>query len=155
MSEATLRAEIEFFLDAHHVLTLATLLDGEAHAASLFYARDGLDLFWTSDAETRHSQALDTHERVSASVAPDYRDFKVIRGLQIEGTAARLTAEPDLARARACMEARYAFLRDLAAGPPPLRAAYAKAGFYVLRPERIVFIDNTKGFGHKEVLVLS
>lgn len=154
MNDARLRAEIEYFLDAHHVLSLATIVAGAPHAASLFYARDGLDLYWTSDPATRHSQPLASAAAVSATIAPDYRDFKTIRGLQIDGTAAHLTEPDKIARARDCMEARYDFLRALAGGPPTLRAAYAKAAFYVLRPSRITFIDNTKGFGHKAILGL-
>ncbi len=133
-------------------MSLATLVDGEPHATSLFYARDGLELIWTSDANTRHSLAVAAPTRVSATVAPDYHDFKTIRGLNIEGVASRLADDAAIVRARRCMEARYAFLRELASGPPPLRAAYAKAAFYVLRPSRITFIDNTKGFGHKAIL---
>lgn len=151
---ASLRAEIEFFLDAHHVLSLATIVDGAPHATSLFYARDGLDLVWTSDPATRHSLVVDAPAGVSATIAPDYRDFRTIRGLQIDGRARRLSDESEAARARARMEARYDFLRALANGPPPLRAAYAKAAFYALQPSRITFIDNTKGFGHKAILEL-
>lgn len=150
----SLRAEIEFFLDAHHVMSVATLVAGAPHATSLFYARDGLDLVWTSDPATRHSQVLDMPARVAATIAPDYRDFKAIRGLHVEGEASLLGNELEAARARRCMEARYAFLRELAGGPPPLRVAYAKAAFYVLRPTRITFIDNTKRFGHKAILEL-
>jgi len=44
-----LAPHIEQFLDAHHVMTLATVGDVGAHAASLMYARSGFTLFWTSD----------------------------------------------------------------------------------------------------------
>ena len=36
-----------------------------------------------------------------------------------------------------------------------LRAAFERAGFYCLEPERITLIDNTQGFGHKETLDLA
>ena len=39
-----------------------------------------------------------------------------------------------------------------AAGPLKLRQAYARTGVYRLQPARIVLIDNSKGFGHKETL---
>jgi len=151
----TLAARIEAFLDAHHVMTLATQAGGAAHAASLMYAREGFALYWTSDPATRHSRELEASERVAATIAPDCADFRLIRGLQVAGRAARLTATADVARARSLMERRYAFLGELARGPEALRAAYAKAAFYVLRPERITLIDNTQGFGHKETLTLA
>ena len=52
------------------------------------------------------------------------------------------------------MIARYGFLAELAKGPAALRAAFEKAGFYCLDPARVTFIDNTRGFGHKETLEL-
>jgi uncharacterized protein YhbP (UPF0306 family) len=152
MSSETLEARITAFLDTHHVMTLATGAGGLAHAASLMYAREGFALYWTSDPATRHSRELEVDPRVAATIAPDYNDFRLIRGLQVAGRATRLEAEHDVARARALMAARYAFLAELAHGPEALRAAWAKAGFYVLRPERITLIDNTRGFGHKETL---
>lgn len=156
MAEDTLVARIEAFLDAHHVMTLATTgADGNPHAASLMYAREGFTLYWTSDPATRHSRELESDGRVAVTIAPDYTDFRVIRGLQVAGRAERLTAATEVARARSLMEKRYGFLAELAQGPEALRAAYAKAAFYALHPARITLIDNTRGFGNKETLELT
>lgn len=149
-----LAARIETFLDAHHVMTLATVGDAGAHAASLMYARACFTLQWTSDPQSRHSQHLERDARVTATVAPDYADFRVIRGLQIAGRARRLDGRA-AEEARAALVARYAFLAELAAGPPKLRAAFEKAAFYAVVPERITLIDNARGFGHKDTLVLA
>ncbi len=154
---AALRAEIEAFLEAQHTVTLATVSeDGAAHAASLLYARDGLALVWTSDPATRHSRHVERHlargVEVAATVAPDYADFRAIRGLQLHGRAAVIADPEGVAAARALMLARYSFLRELASGPPALRAAWEKAAFYRFAPRRIALIDNTRGFGHKAAL---
>jgi uncharacterized protein len=149
-----LAARIESFLDAHHVMTLATVGDAGAHAASLMYARAGFTLQWTSDPQSRHSQHLERDARVTATVAPDYADFRIIRGLQIAGRARRLDGSA-AEEARAALVARYAFLAELASGPPKLRAAFEKAAFYAVVPERITLIDNARGFGHKETLTLA
>ena len=148
-----LAARIEAFLDAHHVMTLATVGDTGAHAASLMYARKGFALYWTSDSQSRHSLHVEREARVTATIAPDYTDFRVIRGLQIAGRARRLD-ESEAGNARAALVGRYAFLAELASGPPALRAAFEKAAFYALVPERISLIDNARGFGHKETLTL-
>ena len=155
MNTANLSLEIEAFLAAHHVVSLATTDDdGGPHAACVMYALDGLRLYWMSDPESRHSRHIGARSRVTATVAPDYVDFREIRGLQVFGRARRLVDETELARARQRMLSRYAFLAELAGGPPALRAAFEKAGFYCLEPERITLIDNTKGFGHKDTLEL-
>jgi uncharacterized protein YhbP (UPF0306 family) len=149
----SLAERIEAFLDAHHVVTLATVSDAGAHAASLMYARAGFTLHWTSDPQSWHSQHLERDGRVTATIAPDYTDFRVIRGLQIAGRARRLDGR-EAEGARAALVARYAFLAELASGPPKLRSAFEQAAFYVLAPERITLIDNARGFGHKETLTL-
>lgn len=148
----SLRARIEAFLEAHHVMTLATVGESGAHAASLMYAHRGFTLCWTSDPAARHSAHLEREARVTATVAPDYTDFRAIRGLQIAGRARRLAATGDAAEARALLVRRYAFLAELASGPAALREAFARASFYELVPERITLIDNSRGFGHKETL---
>lgn len=148
----SLRLEIEAFLATHHTMTLATVDDeGGAHAASVLYAPDGLSLVWTSDTETRHSRHIAARSRVEATIAPDYDDFRKIRGLQIDGEARRLE---DAGTARALLMARYSFLAQLASAPVALLAAWRKAAFYRLTPSRITLIDNTRGFGHKATLLV-
>ncbi len=156
MDAQELKRGIEEFLAAHHVATLATATgEGTAHAASLMYAVDGLSLLWMSDPATRHSRHLEREPRVTATIAPDYADFRAIRGLQIAGSARRLRDVLEVERAKGLLRSRYAFLGQLSAGPldnAALREALDKAGFYRLEPERITLIDNSKEFGHKESL---
>jgi uncharacterized protein len=153
--EKDLSKRIEAFLAVHHVVSLATFSASGPHATSLFYACDGLALVWLSEQGTRHSLEIEADSRVAATVAPDYSDFAAIKGVQIDGTARRIVAADERARHLAQLEARYPFLGQLAAGPPALRQAYARTAVYRLQPARIVLIDNSKGFGHKETLELS
>lgn len=153
MDAQTLSREIEALLAAQHVMSLATAAgDGGVHAASLFYALDGLSLVWTSDPAARHSQHLDASPKVAATVAPDCADFHAVRGLQIAGSARRLQGAAEVEGASNAMRHRYPFLEQLASGPPALREAWARAGFYRLDPERITLIDNARGFGFKAAL---
>jgi uncharacterized protein YhbP (UPF0306 family) len=150
-----LSRRIGTFLAAHHVMSLATLGPNGPHATSLFYACDGLALLWVSDSDAQHSRAIAADPRVAATVAPDYSDFAAVRGVQVIGAACWIVAPEERMRHFAQLEARYAFLGQSATGSSKLREAYARAAVYRLRPARIVLIDNTKGFGHKETLVLS
>ena len=146
--------QIGAFLDTYHVMSLATQGAGGPHASNLFYARDGLALLWVSDPDRQHSREIEANPRVAATVAPDYTDYAVIRGVQMTGTARRIVAADERERAQAQLEARYGFLGQLASGPAKLREAYARIAVYRLQPARIVLIDNSKGFGHKETLEL-
>ena len=147
--------QISAFLAAHHVVSLATFGSSGPHATSLFYACDGLALVWVSEPDTQHSREIEADSRVAATVAPDYSDFTAIRGVQIAGAARRIAAADERMRHLAQLETRYSFLRQLAAGPLKLRQAYGRTAVYRLDPARIVLIDNTKGFGHKETLEIS
>ena len=155
MSELPLDKRIAEFLAAHHVVTLATGEDGAVHATSLMYALDGFSLIWMSDPKSRHSQEIERNPRVAATIAPDYTDFAAIRGLQIAGTAVRLTSAGDILHGTALMLGRYGFLRALVTGHESLRRAFNRGGFYRLQPETITLIDNTVKFGHKETLTIS
>jgi uncharacterized protein YhbP (UPF0306 family) len=150
-----LKRQIGAFLAAHHVMSLATFGSGGPHATSLFYACDGLAPVWVSEPDTQHSRDIEADPRVAATVAPDYSDFSAIQGVQISGAARRIEAADERIRHMAQLEARYPFLGQLAAGPLKLRQAYARTAVYRLQPARIVLIDNSKGFGHKETLELS
>jgi uncharacterized protein YhbP (UPF0306 family) len=147
--------QIGAFLAAHHVMSLATFGLNGPHATSLLYACDGLALVWVSEPDTQHSREIEADPRVAATVAPDYSDFVAIRGVQITGAARRVVAADERMRHLVQLEARYTFLGQLAAGPSKLREAYAQTAVYRLQPARLVLIDNTKGFGHKETLEIS
>jgi uncharacterized protein YhbP (UPF0306 family) len=144
--------QVGAFLAAHHVMSLATMGSSGPHATSLLYACDGLALIWVSEPDSQHSREIEADPRVAATVAPDYSDFVAIRGVQITGAARRVVAADERLRHLAQLEARYTFLGQLAAGPSELREAYAQTAVYRLQPSRLVLIDNTKGFGHKETL---
>jgi uncharacterized protein YhbP (UPF0306 family) len=137
------------------VLSLATVADGTAHAASVMFAVDDFSLYWTSDPGTRHSLAIERSAHVAATVAPDYADFRLIRGLQIAGRARRLGEANEAAHARELLRRRFPFLRELDGMPIALRAALDKAAYYRLDPDTITLIDNTKGFGNRHTLRIS
>jgi uncharacterized protein YhbP (UPF0306 family) len=147
-----LRRRIGAFLAECHVMSLATADQEGPHAASLFYACEGLALVWVSAPDARHSRAIEISPGVAATVAPDYYDFPAVKGVQIEGTARQLGNTRERQAALAALEARYPFLARQAHLPAAVRDAYAHAAVYRLEPSRIVLIDNAQGFGHREVL---
>jgi uncharacterized protein YhbP (UPF0306 family) len=144
-------ARIAAFLDAHHVMSLATSGPQGPHAANLFYVRDGFALLWVSDPRSHHSTELEVDPRAAATIAPDYRDFAEICGVQITGEAQRMPDAVQSRRARGVLEARYPFLTD-SSNAENVKRAYASAALYRLVPRRLVLIDNRRGFGHRETL---
>jgi uncharacterized protein YhbP (UPF0306 family) len=142
------------FLDANHVMSLATTGSLGPHAASLFYARDGFGVVWVSDSNSRHSRELEADARVSATIAPDTSDYALIRGVQIHGAAHRIVDPDERRRLLALLAQRYSFLARPKDAPAKMAAALESAAVYRLEPARVVFVDNSLGFGHKDTLVM-
>jgi uncharacterized protein len=148
-----LAGRIATFLDAHHVMSLASCGPRGCHAANVFYARDGLSLVWVSDWQSTHSRNIAINPQVSATIAFDYSDFDEVCGVQIFGEAHQLSDPIERDGARALLATRYPTLRRLS-DRPMIEHAYASAEAYRLVPNKIIMIDNRRGFAHKDTLDL-
>lgn len=152
------RERIAAFLSGHTTLTLATVgPDHAPSAAAVFYAADDeLRLFFLSEEDTGHGRNLLRCPQVAGTIQDDSQDWTAIRGLQLRGSAAIVTAA-ELPHAAAVYGRRFAFVAALLAGqagPAVLTGPLARARFWVLRPAWFRLIDNTIRFGHKEELTL-
>lgn len=144
------RAQALEYLSTHHVMTLATCGDDGVWAAAVFYANEGFDLYFLSARTTRHARHLLQRRRAAATIHENYDDWRVIRGIQLEGDVALLDgAEREAAIAR--YKERFPFV----ASAGELAAALARISWFRLRPVRLYFIDNSRGFGHREEVPLS
>jgi len=152
---ADIAARVATFLDTHHVASLATCGPEGPHAANVFYVRDDFALIWVSDPKSRHSVDVEIGGRVAATIAPDYFDVDHICGVQISGRAHVIAGSTNRTNARLLLEARYPSVRRLLQEPSSLREVYPRMEFYRLEPTRMVFIDNSQGFGHKDTLDLT
>lgn len=140
------RARALAYVAEHHVVTLATHGPQGVWAAAVFYAAEGFRLVFLSAGHTRHAQNIAATPRVAATIQEDYADWPAIRGVQLEGTA-RLLHDAARDAAMALYAARYPFL---GAAPPAIAAALERVNWYELRPERLYFVDNSRGFGHRD-----
>lgn len=148
---AEARREALALLDSLHVCSLATCGDDGPHAVSLFYAHNGFDLFWFSDPASTHSRHIDgaARARVAVTIAAECANFTEVRGIQMSGLAKRLTGPVDIAAGLARLTGRFGFLAQFFQQPGKLADAMRKAAIYHLAVERVTYIDNSKGFGHK------
>jgi uncharacterized protein YhbP (UPF0306 family) len=151
---APLRSRVLAFLGEHHVMTLSTVGKDGPWAAAVFYAHDGLKLYFLSAPSTRHAEHLAADPRVAATIQRDYDDWPGIRGLQLEGRV-RAVAPADEARVRALYQQRYPLIGGGAGVPRKILEALDKIRWYELVPEDVYLIDNTLGFAHRERLTPS
>ena len=150
MAGSGVRADALNYLRAHNTLTLATGGPSERWAAALFYVNDDFTLYWLSDPQARHSQHVARDPRVAVAIHEDYRDWRVIQGIQMEGLAEEVGEIRAAERPMRLYTAKYPFLGDRRNPPAALAEALERTRVYRFTPNRVFFIDNTRGFGHRE-----
>lgn len=148
------RAQALAYLRAHHVMTLATASVDKPWAAAVFYASEGFELYFLSSPETRHGAAIGQEATVAAAIHEDYRAWPEIQGIQLEGRARRLEGAAREA-ALACYAAKFPFVRAQADAAPEIERALQRVAWYRLVPSSLYFIDNSRGFGHRETIALA
>ncbi len=130
-------------------MTLATQGDDGAWAAAVFYAADGFDLYFLSAKRSRHARHILERSRIAATIQENYNDWRAIRGIQLEGDATLLEGA-DREAAIACYRRRFPFV----ATAGELGEAFARVSWFRLRPVRLFYLDNSKGFGHRDEVPL-
>ncbi len=146
---ASLTPEVAAYLAGHNVMTLATQGTDGPWAAAVFYALDEGSLVFLSAPTTRHALNLEQDDRCAATIHDDTADWRAVKGMQLEGRVARLAGD-EAAAAHRCYAEKFPLVSPLAKIPPAIVEALAKIRWYRLTPSRLYFIDNGKGFGHRD-----
>ena len=159
MEQAELRTIILNYLEGHHTLSLATAGDdGLPHAATLFYVNRGLEIFFVSSPSSRHGLNLKHNSQVSVTIDEDYDRWRLIKGIQMEGLVKTVGGIWENGRLALSFVKKFPDVADFFSAPQKLgEKIFSKVegvGFYELNPSRIYFIDNERGFGHREELLL-
>jgi len=147
-----MREIVAGFLDGHNTMSLATYRHGSIYAASLFYASEGLTLYFISDPDSAHSVNISLNPEVAVTISKDHSDWKTVRGLQLRGRAYEVP-EGESEPARKIFEKKYPFLAELLGNPDLFRGARGIA-FYKVVPETVRLIDNGVRFGYRAELSL-
>ena len=93
--DESIRRKILGVLDAHRIMTIATLrADGWPQATTVGYVNDGLSLYFLCGLDSQKAQNLARDDRVSLTIDHDTPDIMAITGLSM---AARATPVLDRA----------------------------------------------------------
>lgn len=150
MTAGTLRERVLAYLRTHRVATLATQGAEGPWAAAVFYASEGFDLYFLSPPSSRHCVNLASNPRAAATVQEDYADWEQIKGVQLEGTVTQLSGD-EKRSARSLYAGKFPVVRRPA---PAIAEALKRIRWYRLAPERLYFIDNSRGFGRRDEVPL-
>lgn len=144
--DAELLPAVQRLLTQGHVLTLACHDAQGCWVAPVFYAHEGLDLYFLSSPRSRHAAALAFDARCAGAVHAPAQRWQDIAGLQLAGTVAALDG-PAAAHARQVYALRYPFVDGADGGDEALALALRKSTCYRLRVDQLVLVDNTRGLG--------
>jgi len=151
-----LKTQIIDYLKSHNTMTLGTCAAEIPWAATVFYASQGLRLYFFSVPESRHCQNLAANPRVAVTIQEDYKDWRVIKGIQLEGRVEAVDGLLEKGRAMAVYAGKYPNIMKLFTDPGSgvFYKAFLKVRFYCVRPERVYYIANEQGFGKRQELPL-
>ena len=152
----SLKQQVLDYLKSHNTMTLATSAGDAPWAATVFFASDDLRLYFFSAPESRHGQNLAANSRVAVTVQEDYKDWRKIKGIQLEGHVELVDGVFEKAKAMAVYAIKYPDVIKLFTDPSSgvFHKAFLKVKFYYVVPEKLFFIDNEQGFGKRQELVL-
>lgn len=155
--EEELKRQILSYMEAHNTMTLGTCHGELPWAATVFYAGDGFRLYFFSAPDSRHCQNLAANPRVAVTIQEDYRDWRKIKGIQLEGKVVAVDSLIEKGKAMAVYTNKYPEVMKVFTNPSGggLYQAFLKVRFYCVVPERVFYIDNEQGFGKRQELVIS
>jgi len=162
MDRNKLRRDILDYLAAHNVMTIASCDGNVPWAAAVFYASDEFELYFFSSPKSRHGGNMAANSIVSAAIHEDYSDWRAIRGIQLEGRAERLRSLKLQARFWEVYLGKFPFVKQFfpsggqaGSAGDILKAKLTGVRLYRIVPRTVYYIDNSRGFGHREMLDLS
>ena len=152
-----LKQQILDYLKTHNTMTLATCSGDVPWAATVFYASEGLQLYFFSAPDSRHCQNLAINGRVAVTIQEDYQDWRKIKGIQLEGGVGLVDSLLEKAKAMAVYARKYPEVIKLFTNPDSgvFYKAFLKVKFYCVTPEKLFYIDNEQGFGKRQELVIA
>lgn len=153
---ADLEEQVLEYLRTHNTMTLGTCADGAPWNATVFYASDGFHLYFFSAPDSRHCTNLAANPRVAVTVQEDYKDWREIKGIQLEGTVELVDSVIAKGKAMAVYARKYPGVIKLFTDPSSgvYHRAFLKVKFYRVIPETLYYIDNQQGFGKRQELAL-
>ena len=132
-----LKDKVLDLLNRSNFLTLSTSVAGNPSAANVYFANDGLDIYFFTFNPSRKAVQIAFNPKVQCVVRPDGEDG--IRELQIDGFAKKITDESEKEKARELIlkvtEAFSEYMHD------DFLIANDVVGYYKIKPTTIKYVD--------------
>jgi general stress protein 26 len=139
------KQKVSNFLSSHAYINLATVsADGTPLAHTLGYASDGATVYFMTDKNTRKAKNITGNPSVAYTVDEDHTELGRIQGIQMTGKASLLTDNSIIEKVMGIMAGKFPGMSEMPQNPDYV--------FFKIEPAEAQFIDNTQGFGHRDVV---
>lgn len=151
----TLRERVAAYFAEHTTLGLATYGPAGLWSATVMYVSDGIDLYFTSVASTRHGINMLATGEVAVTIHDECTAWERMKGVQLTGVVERID---DLEQRRPLVASylrRFPFACGLWHGEADPEVIARDPGvhhFYRIRPTQLFFTDNEHAPGRREEL---
>jgi nitroimidazol reductase NimA-like FMN-containing flavoprotein (pyridoxamine 5'-phosphate oxidase superfamily) len=150
--EESMRQQILSLLDAHRIMTIATLRpDGWPQATTVGYVNEGLTLWFLCGLESQKAQNLARDNRVSITIDHDTPDILSITGLSMAARAHRVVDRAEAEKVIAMLPSKYP---DAPPSTTQLKMPTPdEVALFRVVPEVVSVLDYKKGFAHTDLVV--
>jgi uncharacterized protein YhbP (UPF0306 family) len=158
MTMSDLRTRILAYLDAHTTLSLATYGPSGLWACAVLYVNDGLDLYFTSGAKTRHTLDMLATGTIAGTINDECRTWESMKGIQLDGAVEKVVDLDERGRVVRAYLARFPFAVGLWHGesdPDVIARDPRGHDIYRITPRHLLFTDNEYAPGRRDELALA
>ena len=142
------KTNISAYLASHVYLRLGTVT---AHCKpqvhSVGYVYEGCTVYFVTDRKSRKAENIFRNSAVADTVDENYENVMGIQGIQMEGQASLVTMETEAMRILDLMVQNFADMEKTAPNPDLV--------IFKIEPTRGYFLDNTRAFGHRDMVEFS
>ena len=132
-----LKDKILDLLNRSDFMTLSTSVAGNSSAANVYFANDGLDIYFFTFNPSRKAVQISVNPKVQCVIRPDGEDG--IKELQIDAYASKITDQEEAAKAKkAILNVTQAFSEYM---HDDFLIANDVIGYYKIQPTTIKYVD--------------
>ena len=144
-----IRSRILALLDAHRIMTIATLRpDGWPQATTVGYASEGLTLYFLCGLDSQKAANLARDDRVSLTIDHDTDQVMQIQGLSMAAHAERVTDPAEAEKVLRLLFQKYPQQESIPFEMP----APQDVALFRVTPTVISVLDYTQGFAHTDLV---
>jgi uncharacterized protein YhbP (UPF0306 family) len=139
------------YIANHSTMVLSTYGPDGPWATPVFFVNRGYRLYFLSEKNTIHSRNLAENSLAAAAITEDYKDWRIIQGVQIKGDAYLVDSLKEKALVLALYLKKFPAVKHILETPGSFKGV-TSTHWYCLKPRYLKFTDNTSSFGeHFEI----